>query len=110
MFPDANELHEIVIRVTPPSGYWSHGTFVFDICVPLEYNIMVCTAVVLRLVSKAHCLIVQLILIAEMNFYTPVVCCMLTSEQIKFMVKFAHIHMYNKCMLIHLSCCKCSQW
>ena len=45
-----------------------------------------------------------------MNFYSPVVCCMIISEQIKFMVKFAHIHMYIKCMLIHLSCCKCSQW
>ena len=51
VFPDANKLHEIVIRVTPPSGYWSRGTFVFDICVPLEYNIMVCTDVVLRLVT-----------------------------------------------------------
>lgn len=43
-FPDANKLHELVISIAPPSGYWSRGTFVFDISVPLEYNIMVSQA------------------------------------------------------------------
>lgn len=40
-FPDPNKLHEMNLYVIPPSGYWKDGRFVFEIAVPLEYNILV---------------------------------------------------------------------
>lgn len=40
-FPDADKIHEILLQIKPSSGYWKEGTFLFDVSVPLEYNIMV---------------------------------------------------------------------
>ncbi|XP_067932166.1 NEDD8-conjugating enzyme UBE2F-like [Watersipora subatra] len=37
---DPDILHEIVLRISPQTGYWKEGTFVFAISVPSEYNIM----------------------------------------------------------------------
>lgn len=39
--PEPDALHEIVLRVSPTTGYWRDGTFEFYITVPLEYNISV---------------------------------------------------------------------
>lgn len=41
-FPDADKIHQILLKVQPLAGFWKDGTFLFDIVVPFEYNIMVC--------------------------------------------------------------------
>ena len=43
-FDNVDDLRQFVLIISPDEGYWRGGTFVFDIHVPVEYNIKPPTA------------------------------------------------------------------
>jgi len=40
-FDDPNKLHQFTLTITPDTGYWCGGKFVFSIEVLEDYNILV---------------------------------------------------------------------
>lgn len=41
LFPDPNVLHEFLLTIQPPEGFWKHGKFKFAVNVPEDYNMAV---------------------------------------------------------------------